>query len=140
MSSELCVGGRPVTADPMSEYANNSVSHAASPAPNMLDFNVRPIETVAKLKARVDIGDFVSRYVKLKRSGHVYMGLCPFHTERTPSFQVSPRWQNFKCWGSSVARYRSPRPGLCHRGHSTARPARAAVAGTSGAASPTAAQ
>ena len=32
-----------------------------------------------------------------------YRGLCPFHTERTPSFQVSPRWQNYRCWGCGVA-------------------------------------
>ena len=68
-----------------------------------LDFNVQPLETIADLKGRVDIADFVSRYVKLKRSGADYGGLCPFHAERTPSFQVSPRWQNFKCWGCGVA-------------------------------------
>ena len=68
-----------------------------------LDFNVQPLETIADLKGRVDIADFVGRYVKLKRSGADYGGLCPFHAERTPSFQVSPRWQNFKCWGCGVA-------------------------------------
>ena len=68
-----------------------------------LDFNVQPLETIADLKGRVDIADFVGRYVKLKRSGANYGGLCPFHAERTPSFQVSPRWQNFKCWGCGVA-------------------------------------
>ena len=68
-----------------------------------LDFNAMPVETIVDLKGRVDIADFVSRYVKLKRSGADYGGLCPFHAERTPSFQVSPRWQNFKCWGCGVA-------------------------------------
>ena len=68
-----------------------------------LDFNAMPVETIVDLKGRMDIVDFVGRYVKLKRAGADYGGLCPFHTERTPSFQVSPRWQNFKCCGCGVA-------------------------------------
>ena len=69
-----------------------------------LNFCAQPVETIAALKGRVDIVDFIGRYVKLKRSGPDHMGLCPFHAERTPSFHVSPGWrQNFKCWGCGVA-------------------------------------
>ena len=70
-----------------------------------LDFNahdVPPLERIADLKARVDIVDFVGGYVTLKRSGRDYLGCCPFHTEQTPSFQVSPQWQNYRCWGCGV--------------------------------------
>jgi DNA primase len=51
------------------------------------------------LLSRVDIVDLVSRYVRLKKGGANYQGLCPFHNEKTPSFSVSPAKQFYHCFG-----------------------------------------
>ncbi|GAB4168157.1 MAG: DNA primase [Calditrichia bacterium] len=56
-------------------------------------------EIVQQLLDKIDIVDVVSRYVNLKKSGKNYLGLCPFHSEKTPSFSVSPDKQIFKCFG-----------------------------------------
>ena len=56
-------------------------------------------DVVDKIKSEVDIVDFISEYVHLKKSGANYMGLCPFHSEKTPSFSVSPSKEIFHCFG-----------------------------------------
>ena len=52
-----------------------------------------------ELAARSDIVDVVSSYVELKRKGNNYFGLCPFHSEKTPSFSVAPDKQMYHCFG-----------------------------------------
>ncbi|MDR3208123.1 MAG: DNA primase [Oscillospiraceae bacterium] len=52
-----------------------------------------------ELSARADIVDLVSRHVELKKQGGRLVGLCPFHSEKTPSFSVSPDKQLFYCFG-----------------------------------------
>lgn len=58
-----------------------------------------PDEIIQKVKNENDVVDIVSEVVRLKRSGRNYMGLCPFHKEKTPSFSVSPDKQIYKCFG-----------------------------------------
>jgi DNA primase len=54
---------------------------------------------IQDLLARVDIVDVVGRYVQLKKGGQNFLGLCPFHGEKSPSFTVSPGKQFFHCFG-----------------------------------------
>lgn len=53
-----------------------------------------------EVKQRVDIVELISRYTPLKRSGSTYKGLCPFHSERTPSFIVFPNSGSWRCFGA----------------------------------------
>ncbi len=56
-------------------------------------------ETIDEVKERADIYDVVSEYVVLKKRGKDFLGLCPFHEEKTPSFTVSPSKQMYYCFG-----------------------------------------
>lgn len=58
-----------------------------------------PQSFITDLLNRVDIVDIVGRYVQLKKGGANYMGLCPFHNEKSPSFTVSPTKQFYHCFG-----------------------------------------
>ncbi len=62
-----------------------------------------PEEFVNEVRDSVNIVDVISQYVSLEKRGKDYVGLCPFHQEKTPSFSVSPDKQFFYCFG-------------CHRG------------------------
>lgn len=62
-----------------------------------------PQEKIDEIRSASDIVDVVSLYVRLKKRGKDYLGLCPFHQEKTPSFSVSSAKQLFYCFG-------------CHRG------------------------
>lgn len=53
-----------------------------------------------EVKQRIDIVDFISRYTPLKKTGTTYKGLCPFHSERTPSFVVFPHTGTWHCFGA----------------------------------------
>lgn len=62
-----------------------------------------PQEKVDEIRGASDVVDVISTFVRLKKRGKDYLGLCPFHQEKTPSFSVSPTKQMFYCFG-------------CHRG------------------------
>ena len=56
-------------------------------------------ELIEEIRSRNDIVDVISGYVKLKRKGNSWFGLCPFHNEKSPSFSVSRDKQMYYCFG-----------------------------------------
>ena len=55
--------------------------------------------TIQQILNRIDIIEIVGSFVKLKKRGSNYLGLCPFHNEKSPSFTVSPAKEIYKCFG-----------------------------------------
>ncbi|RPH32780.1 DNA primase, partial [bacterium] len=61
-----------------------------------------PDEKIDEVRNASDIVEIISSYVTLKKRGKNYLGLCPFHQEKTPSFNVSPERQMYHCFGCGV--------------------------------------
>jgi DNA primase len=57
---------------------------------------------IEEIKSKLDIVDIASERIGLKKTGSNYKGLCPFHSEKTPSFIVNPDKQIFHCFGCHV--------------------------------------
>lgn len=58
-----------------------------------------PQETIQQIVSRIDIIEIISSFIRLKKRGVNYIGLCPFHNEKSPSFTVSPSKEIYKCFG-----------------------------------------
>ncbi len=58
-----------------------------------------PEEKIDEIRASVNVVHYINQFVNLKKTGQNYKGLCPFHTEKTPSFVVSPEKQIYRCFG-----------------------------------------
>ncbi len=65
----------------------------------MCMLNRIPEETIESIRKANDIVDFIGEYVQLKKQGKNFVGLCPFHSEKTPSFTVTQEKQIFHCFG-----------------------------------------
>ena len=61
-----------------------------------------PEEKISEIKSAADIVDIISDAVHLKKAGKNFLGLCPFHSEKTPSFTVSSEKQIFHCFGCGI--------------------------------------
>jgi len=59
-------------------------------------------EDIVALRDATDIVAVITRYTQLRRSGQRWVGLCPFHGEKTPSFNVNQELGLYRCWGCQV--------------------------------------
>jgi DNA primase len=62
-----------------------------------------PEDTLAQVRSANDVVELIGSYVPLKRSGSSWKGLCPFHDEKTPSFNVNPQRQTYHCFGCGAS-------------------------------------
>ena len=60
-------------------------------------------QSIERVRNAADVVDVISDYVDLKQKGRNFFGLCPFHSEKTPSFSVNPEKQIYKCFGGCGA-------------------------------------
>src|SRR5215813_12713902 len=60
-------------------------------------------EDVARVRDATDLVALASEHLALKRVGRNFVGLCPFHAEKTPSFNVNPEMGRYKCWGCQAS-------------------------------------
>ena len=58
------------------------------------------MDAVAEIKAKLDLVEYIGRQTRLQKAGRNFRGLCPFHTEKTPSFYVFPDRGTWRCFGS----------------------------------------
>lgn len=58
-----------------------------------------PQETIQRIREAADIVEVISEHIQLRKTGRNFVGLCPFHGEKTPSFNVNPELQIYKCFG-----------------------------------------
>lgn len=72
---------------------------ATSADPSTHGMSIIPDNAIEEVRSLSDIVDVVGDYVRLKKRGSNFVGLCPFHTEKTPSFNVNPSLGIFKCFG-----------------------------------------
>jgi len=77
----------------------NPESRSRPPLRDPMSSSSIPDDKIQEIRERVDIIDLVGRYVELRRAGRNWKGLCPFHDERTASFNVHPERKGYKCFG-----------------------------------------
>src|ERR1700751_2247389 len=81
---------------PAFPFSNFQIFKFNSPLPS---YPMISPNTIQQISNRIDIIDVVGEFVKLKKRGTNYIGNCPFHNEKTPSFTVSPAKEIYKCFG-----------------------------------------
>lgn len=79
--------------------SNTFLSTYSVICPTYLFYILISQQTIQQILSRIDIIEIVGGFVKLKKRGTNYLGLCPFHNEKSPSFTVSPAKEIYKCFG-----------------------------------------
>lgn len=75
------------------------MEHLTERSGNRGDHMPLPEAFLQELKARSDLSEVAASYVNLRRAGRNLVGLCPFHNEKTPSFNIFPENGSFYCFG-----------------------------------------